>query len=90
MPGSRLPYLAAVGALSWQVWSQTIAPIRVDVRLVTASFSARDSKGKLVSDLQKEEIELIDDGVPQTISFFSKSVDMPLNLALVVDASGSQ
>src|SRR3954447_6833440 len=86
MPGFRLTYLAVVGAL----WCQTIAPIRVDVRLVTASFTARDSKGALVSNLTKEEIELIDDGVPQTVSFFSKSVDMLLNLALIVDASGSQ
>src|SRR5262249_4709846 len=69
---------------------QSIAPIRVDVRLVNASFTARDTKGALVPDLAKDDLELIDDGVPQTIAFFSRSVDMPLNLALVVDGSGSQ
>ena len=81
----RLLWIAFVCAAA-----QSLAPIRVDVRLVTASFTVRDSKGALVTDLKKEEIELIDDGVPQTISFFSRSVDMPLDLALIVDASGSQ
>jgi Ca-activated chloride channel family protein len=70
--------------------AQTLAPIKVDVRLVNASFTARDSKGGLVPDLKKDDLELIDDGVPQTIAFFSRSVDMPLNLALIVDGSGSQ
>ena len=69
---------------------QSLAPIHVDVRLVTASFIARDRQGALVSDLTKDDIELIDDGVPQSVAFFSRSADVPLSLALVVDASGSQ
>ncbi len=81
----RFVWIACVGALA-----QSIAPIRVDVRLVTASFTARDGKGAPVSDLRKEEMEVIDDGVPQTIAFFSRGADMPLNLALIIDASGSQ
>ena len=70
--------------------AQDLAPIHVDVRLVNASFTARDSKGGLVSDLTKDDIELLDDGVPQTIAFFSRSLDVPLSLGLIVDASGSQ
>ena len=70
--------------------AQNLAPIRVDVRLVTASFTARDARGVLVADLKKEEIELIDDGIPQSVSFFSRSADVPLSLGLIVDASGSQ
>ncbi len=88
MPGFPLSHLAGIGAIT--MLAQTLAPIRVDVKLVTASFTVRNAKGAPVSDLTKDDIELIDDGVPQMISFFSKSVDMPLNLALVVDASGSQ
>src|SRR5215467_4883297 len=81
----RLAGLAATCALA-----QSLAPIRVDVRLVTASFTVRDSAGKLIPDLSKEEVELLDDGIPQPIAFFSRSLDMPLSLALVVDASPSQ
>jgi len=69
---------------------QDISPIHVDVRLVNASFTARNAKNVLISDLTKDEIELLDDGVPQPIAFFSRSLDVPLSLALIVDASGSQ
>jgi Ca-activated chloride channel family protein len=70
--------------------AQNLAAIRVDVRLVTASFTARDSRGSLVPDLTRDQIEVIDDGVPQTVAFFSRSTDVPLSLGLIVDASGSQ
>jgi Ca-activated chloride channel family protein len=38
----------------------------------------------------KDDIELFDDGVAQTISFFARSDELPLSLGLLVDASGSQ
>ena len=64
--------------------------IRVDVSLVNVSFTARDRAGTLVSNLTKDDVEVFDDGVPQAISFFARSADLPLSLGLVVDASGSQ
>jgi Ca-activated chloride channel family protein len=69
-------------------WGQ--APIKVDVNLVNVTFVARDSGGKLVEDLKREDIELLEDAVPQKIEFFAKSTDLPLTLALLVDVSGSQ
>jgi len=65
-------------------------PIRVDVRLVNVAFSARDSRGGLVENLTKDEVEVLEDAVPQHISFFAHSVDVPLTLGLIVDFSGSQ
>src|SRR5579872_1652669 len=79
-----------VASLIAQSVAPTLAPIRVDVRLVNASFTVRDSKGAPVADLSKDDIELLDDGVPQNIAFFSRSLDVPLSLALIADASGSQ
>jgi Ca-activated chloride channel homolog len=64
--------------------------IRVDVSLVNVSFTARDRTGTLVSNLTKDDVEVFDDGVPQAVSFFARSADLPLSLGLVVDASGSQ
>ena len=69
-------------------WAQK--PIRVDVNLVNVSFTARDARGALVNNLSKEDMELYEDGVPQKIEFFSRSTDLPLTLALIVDVSGSQ
>jgi Ca-activated chloride channel family protein len=64
--------------------------IRVDVNLVNVAFSVRDASGKLVDDLTKDDFEVMEDAAPQKIAFFAKSVDVPLTLGLIVDASGSQ
>jgi hypothetical protein len=65
-------------------------PIRVNVKLVNVAFSARDSRGALLNSLTKDDIEVFEDAVPQKISFFAHSVDVPLTLGLIVDFSGSQ
>ncbi len=63
---------------------------RVDVNLVNLSFVARDSQSKLVGNLTPDDIELFEDAVPQKISKFSRSTDLPLTLGLIIDVSGSQ
>lgn len=64
--------------------------IRVDVNLVNVAFTVRDGRGALASGLSKDDFEVVEDAVPQNISFFARSADVPLTLGLVVDASGSQ
>jgi len=70
--------------------AQDAPPIRVDVGLVNVGFSVRDAAGRLLTDLSQEEIEISEDGVPQRIAFFARSADVPLNLGLIMDVSGSQ
>jgi len=65
-------------------------PIHVDVNLVNVSFTARDARDALVDNLTKDDIEVLEDAVPQKIAFFARSTDLPLTLGLIVDASGSQ
>jgi VWFA-related protein len=65
-------------------------PFRVNVRLVNVAFSARDSRGALIENLIRDDVEVFEDAVPQKISFFAHSVDVPLTLGLIVDFSGSQ
>lgn len=64
--------------------------IRVDVQLVNVGFSVRDTAGKLVTNLTQDDVEVFEDGVPQKISFFARSTDVPLQLGLLMDVSGSQ
>jgi Ca-activated chloride channel family protein len=64
--------------------------IRVDVNLVTVAFSVRDANGALVDNLAKDDFEVAEDTIPQKIAHFARSVDVPLTLGLIVDASGSQ
>lgn len=63
---------------------------RVDVGLVAVSATVRSASGQLLADLTKDDFQILEDGVPQTIRVFARRRDLPLNLALVVDASGSQ
>jgi Ca-activated chloride channel family protein len=70
--------------------AQQAAAIRVNVRLVNIGFTVRDQSGKLVTNLTRDDFEVLDDGQLQPISFFARSEDLPLTLGLVVDASGSQ
>jgi VWFA-related protein len=70
--------------------NQAQAPIRVDVNLVNVAFTVRDRNGALVNDLTKEDLEVFEDAVPQIITFFARSAEVPLTLGLVVDFSGSQ
>ena len=65
-------------------------PIHVAVNLVNVAFSVRDTRGALVENLAKEDVEILEDAVPQKISFFAKSTEVPLTLGLIVDVSGSQ
>jgi Ca-activated chloride channel homolog len=66
------------------------APFRVDVKLVNVSFAVRDSRGVLIPNLDRDDFEVFEDGVPQKIAFFARTTDLPLTLGLIVDASGSQ
>ena len=63
---------------------------RSDVNLVTLTFTVRDSAGKLVDNLNQNDVEILEDGVPQKIRFFARSRDLPITIGLIVDASDSQ
>jgi Ca-activated chloride channel family protein len=72
------------------LFAQEPLSIKVDVSLVNFAFIVRDQSGALAGTLTKDDIEVIEDGVPQQVRFFGRSADLPLRLALVMDVSGSQ
>jgi Ca-activated chloride channel family protein len=88
----RLPLVVCLAALAVPLPSsaQTPASIRVEVSLVNVGFSVRDDHGNLVTNLTQDDFEITEDGVPQKISFFARSTDVPLTLGLIMDVSGSQ
>lgn len=56
--------------------------------MVILNIRVTDSLSHAVTDVAQSDFRIIEDGVPQTISFFSKK-DIPLTYALVIDTSGS-
>ena len=63
---------------------------QVDVNLVNVTFTVRNLAGELVSDLTKEDFEVLEDGMRQEPKFFARKNDLPLALGLILDFSGSQ
>jgi Ca-activated chloride channel homolog len=62
--------------------------LSVDVELVQLPVSVLDKNGLPVRGLQKEHFTIYEDKIQQNISLF-KQEDIPLSVALVVDASSS-
>ncbi|MBI3896046.1 MAG: VWA domain-containing protein [Acidobacteria bacterium] len=64
--------------------------IKVEVSVVNVLCAVRDNKGRLVSNLEKSDFEIREDGKPQQITYFSRETQLPLTLGLLVDSSISQ
>jgi Ca-activated chloride channel family protein len=63
--------------------------LRMDVKLVNVFVNVVDQNGAIVSGLTREDFALAEDGRPQQIAVFERLSDLPLNLTLAIDTSGS-
>ena len=61
--------------------------IRLDVTRVPVLFTVADKKGHFVTDLTKDEFEVIENKKNQTILDFNGESDLPLRLAVLIDTS---
>jgi VWFA-related protein len=66
------------------------ATFKANVDVVQLFFNVKDKKGGLVAGLPKENFEILEDGKPQTIKYFSANSNLPLTLGILIDSSGSQ
>ncbi len=87
--------LAALLVLPAFMWAAGQQPepssvLKVRTEVVNVYAVVRDKHGKLISNLTKDDFKLTEDGVPQTIRYFSRAADVPLTLALMIDTSPSQ
>lgn len=64
--------------------------IAVETKMVTLYASVRDKKGQIVSNLTKDDFAVDEDRRPETITYFARENDLPLNVGLLVDTSLSQ
>jgi Ca-activated chloride channel family protein len=64
--------------------------VRVETNLTNILFTAADKQKRFVSNLKREDIRVLEDGVPQEIFTFQPNVDLPLSLAILIDTSGSE
>lgn len=65
-------------------------PLKVQVELVHLFITVRDKHGGLVPNLEKNDFQVYEDGQQQKIAYFSKEMNLPLTIGLLIDTSGSQ
>jgi VWFA-related protein len=63
--------------------------IQVDVTRVNMLFTVTDKKGRFVTNLNKDDFEIIEHKKPQTVMEFNAESDLPLRLGILIDTSNS-
>jgi len=64
--------------------------IRVESEVVNVLFTAQDKNRRLLTSLKQEDVRILENGQPQEIVAFSRQIDLPLSLAILIDVSASQ
>ena len=67
--------------------AQEAPPIRVHVNEVIIPVTVTDDKGRFVTDLDKKDFHITDEGQPQSISYFSRDRNQPVVVGFLVDMS---
>jgi hypothetical protein len=67
---------------------QDLDILRIDTNLITVPVSVVDRDGRYISDLQKEDFQIAEDGVEQEIAYFG-TVEKPFTVVLLLDTSAS-
>ena len=92
---SRMMHNFACAAIAVSVCAPALrvaaqdAPLRIDVKLVNVFVNVTDSNGAIVGGLTQEDFALSEDGRLQKIAVFERQSELPLNLTLAIDTSGS-
>jgi Ca-activated chloride channel homolog len=93
MPAKPLQILVITGMmLGLGAASQAQVTFRAGVDITTFAATVTDKKGNIVTDLTKDDFEIVEDGTLQSIEYFAHGdgdAAPPMHLGLMVDASGS-
>jgi Ca-activated chloride channel family protein len=79
----------SLGGLLTPLLAAQEATLHLDVKLVNVFVNVTDRNGALVGGLAREDFSLTEDGRPQQIALFERQSEMPLNVTLAIDTSGS-
>jgi Ca-activated chloride channel homolog len=82
----KLAFLAIVPAALLAQKPQ--APIKVDVDLVSVNVAVTDSHGRTVLGLSKEDFQVWEDRVEQSVDYFSTE-EVPASIGIIFDVSAS-
>src|SRR5450755_559210 len=80
---------AAPAAQKPEIIDDPSTRIILDVTRVNMLFSVTDKKGRFVTDLAKDDFQVVENKKPQTIAEFTAETDLPLRLGILIDTSNS-
>jgi Ca-activated chloride channel family protein len=63
--------------------------IRVEVPRVPLLFTVTDKKNQTITDLERDDFQVFDNGKKQSIREFARESDLPLRIGIVLDTSNS-
>jgi Ca-activated chloride channel homolog len=69
---------------------QDVDVIRTETDLTNLLFTVTDKNNRYITELQKNDIRVLEDGAPQTVFTFQRETDRPLTIALLIDVSISE
>jgi VWFA-related protein len=92
-----LPALTTVKVAAGQDKSQTKQDqtpqsgqtLKSAVTVVNVFATVRDKRHEIVSELTQSDFKILEDGQEQKVAFFSKEVNLPITLGILMDTSGS-
>ena len=84
------PTLQTPAQSQGQDQDESMTTLKVNVRVVQLFFNVKDKKGALIPSQTKDDFEILEDGKPQTIKYFTAESNLPLTLGILIDSSGSQ
>jgi VWFA-related protein len=67
---------------------QELDVVRIDTNLVTVPVSVVDRDGRYISDLQRADFRIFEDGIEQEIAYFD-TIEKPFTVVLMMDTSAS-
>ncbi len=68
----------------------TLQTFKAQVNVVNLFFNVKDKHGLLIPNLTKDDFQVVEDGKPQTVKYFSAEANQPLTLGIMIDTSASQ
>lgn len=72
-----------------QAAPQRTPKLRVSVGVVHLVASVMDRRNKFVTNLSRKDFRVYEDGKQQPITIFSRQIDMPLRIGMLLDTSNS-
>jgi Ca-activated chloride channel family protein len=93
MVRSAIGVIATIVATSLAHLGAQQATFRAGTELVSVTATVTDRRGQYLTDLMREDFEILEDGKPQTLQQFARGEDLEtgpeLHIGLLFDTSGS-